>query len=217
MVGSRSGGASTGRAAPGDAQQRRRPWCTRQTALRVCPDAGAHARASQHLTASTSAWRKSPFCKVNASGTVVQPVQLVVLVGKASLGAGRHAGFGFEAATGTVSEPGGYRALLCSINDHSTNLLPMNSSIEIAVPHTCTLEVTSGNPSFNERERRHLLASPRLGPALVGRLEQFGITSIDAMRSMGVDAILRALSEPGHNKALLNRRRALLRAIQHYC
>ncbi len=69
---------------------------------------------------------------------------------------------------------------------------------------------------FNACERRHLLHSPRLGPVVVARLEQFGIVSIDTMRSMGVDAVIGALSEPGHNNALLNRRRALLQAIKLY-
>jgi hypothetical protein len=66
---------------------------------------------------------------------------------------------------------------------------------------------------FNERERRYLLASRGLGPVVVGRLEQFGIASIDTMRALGVDAVVQTLCDPSHNGAWLNRRRALLQAI----
>lgn len=79
--------------------------------------------------------------------------------------------------------------------------------------HPQPLAWPSENVRFNERERRHLLASPRLGPVVVGRLEHSGIASIDAMRTLGVDAVVEALCQARHNKASLNRRRALLRAI----
>lgn len=66
---------------------------------------------------------------------------------------------------------------------------------------------------FNERERRHLLSTRGLGPTVVQRLEQSGIVSIDTLRTRGVDSVVAAMCQPGHNKAWLNRRRALLRAI----
>lgn len=96
-------------------------------------------------------------------------------------------------------------------------MLCTESSLEGTTGITLKAETSSGNLRFVARERRHLLASPRLGPGVVGRLEQFGITSIDTMRSMGVDAVVRALCEPGHNKAMLNRRRALLQAVNTFC
>lgn len=69
---------------------------------------------------------------------------------------------------------------------------------------------------FNEAERRHLLASPRLGPTVVQRLEQFGIASIETLRTVGVDKVVEALCQQGHDRAWMNRRRALLRAIEDF-
>jgi hypothetical protein len=69
---------------------------------------------------------------------------------------------------------------------------------------------------FNEAERRHLLASPRLGPTVVQRLEQSGIASIETLRALGVDRVVEALCQQGHNRAWMNRRRALLRAIEDF-
>lgn len=69
---------------------------------------------------------------------------------------------------------------------------------------------------FNERERRHLLSSPGLGPIVVERLEQSGIASIAALQTLGVDAVVDAMCQPGQNMAWFNRRRALLRAVNRY-
>lgn len=81
---------------------------------------------------------------------------------------------------------------------------------------TCELSTTRLHRQFNERERRHLLASPGLGPVVVERLEQSGIASIDSLRTLGVDAVVESLCRPGQNQAWRNRRRALLRAVSQF-
>jgi hypothetical protein len=69
---------------------------------------------------------------------------------------------------------------------------------------------------FSEAERRHLLASPRLGPTVVERLEQFGIASIETLRTLGVDTVVETLCQQGHHRAWMNRKRALLRAVEAF-
>jgi hypothetical protein len=82
--------------------------------------------------------------------------------------------------------------------------------------NNCTQNIRKIGLQFNERERRHLLSSPGLGPVVVERLERSGIVSIDKLRSMGVDAAVDSICRPEHNRALFNRRRALLRAVDQY-
>lgn len=81
---------------------------------------------------------------------------------------------------------------------------------------TCELERLRTHLKFNERERRHLLASPGLGPVVVERLEQSGIASIATLRTLGVDAVVESMCQPGQNMAWFNRRRALLRAVSQF-
>ena len=81
--------------------------------------------------------------------------------------------------------------------------------LEVAGPRTTSLR-------FNEAERRHLLASPRLGPRVVQRLEQFGIASIETLRTVGVDSVVEALCQQGQDRAWMNRRRALRRTIEEF-
>jgi hypothetical protein len=66
---------------------------------------------------------------------------------------------------------------------------------------------------FAEPERRHLLHSPGLGAGVVQRLEQAGITSIAALRRLGVDVFVARMCAAAGTQAWLNRRRALQRAV----
>lgn len=68
--------------------------------------------------------------------------------------------------------------------------------------------------AFQQIERAKLLAAPRIGPAVVQRLEQVGLDSFAKLRQVGVeDAIRIVCAHVGHN-AWANRRRALQSALQ---
>lgn len=68
---------------------------------------------------------------------------------------------------------------------------------------------------FPDYERRYLCGWPGIGDGVVDRIEQAGITSLHQLRRKGVDAVLdRICASQGH-AAWRNRRRALLRALDH--
>lgn len=81
---------------------------------------------------------------------------------------------------------------------------------------TCEVQAPPTLMRFNEPERRHLLAAPGLGPAVVQRLEEAGVVSIAAMRRKGVDAVVLAICQSVNNLAWRNRRRALRRALETF-
>jgi hypothetical protein len=66
---------------------------------------------------------------------------------------------------------------------------------------------------FNALERRHLLGTPCLGPGIVQRLEAYGVVSLEQLRSTGIDTLLREVCCKQDGKGLLNRRRALHKAL----
>ena len=67
---------------------------------------------------------------------------------------------------------------------------------------------------FPQTERTKLLATPRIGPAVVQRLEQVGLDSFAKLRQVDVDQAIRIICEQFGNSAWANRRRALLCALQ---
>lgn len=67
--------------------------------------------------------------------------------------------------------------------------------------------------SFQPTERSKLLDTPRIGPAVVQRLEQGGLDSFAKLRQVGVDQAIRIVCEQFGNSAWANRRRALCRAL----
>lgn len=65
-------------------------------------------------------------------------------------------------------------------------------------------------------QRQHLLRSPRLGPGVVRRLEQVGVTSLDELRGERLDAVLEAICQQDGSPAWHGRRRPLQRALASY-
>lgn len=65
---------------------------------------------------------------------------------------------------------------------------------------------------FPPDERKLLLNTPRIGPAVVARLESMGIDSLGELRRLGVDSIVRSICDGAGNSAWANRRSALLQA-----
>lgn len=68
--------------------------------------------------------------------------------------------------------------------------------------------------SFPAHERRLLTAAPRIGPAVVQRLEQVGLNSLAELRALGVDAAVERICCSLGSSAWQNRRRALQRALE---
>jgi hypothetical protein len=67
---------------------------------------------------------------------------------------------------------------------------------------------------FPEEERRRLLAQPGIGPTVIARLEAAGIHSLQALRSIGIRAVVDAVCAGLGSAAWSNRRRALERALE---
>lgn len=67
--------------------------------------------------------------------------------------------------------------------------------------------------TFNATERRLLLLTPRIGPAVIARLEMAGFDSLAKLRSIGVDRAVLLISEQAGTLAWFNRRRALANAL----
>jgi hypothetical protein len=66
---------------------------------------------------------------------------------------------------------------------------------------------------FDAVDRACLLRLPQIGPKVVDRLEAAGFDSMDAMRRVGLDAVVSAVCAHVGNRAWANRRRALARAL----
>ena len=68
--------------------------------------------------------------------------------------------------------------------------------------------------AFQLTERARLLAAPRIGPAVVQRLEQVGLDSFAKLRQVGVEEAIRIVCAHVGHSAWGNRRRALQSALQ---
>lgn len=66
---------------------------------------------------------------------------------------------------------------------------------------------------FVPNERDRLLRTAGIGPAVVRRLEEVGISSLDRLRSYGVDEVVRRVCHHVGSGSWGNRRRALARAL----
>jgi hypothetical protein len=67
--------------------------------------------------------------------------------------------------------------------------------------------------AFTLEERRQLLATPRLGPGVIDRLELLGIDSFDKLRRIGVDAAVDRVCQSIGSSAWANRRKPLALAL----
>ncbi|MBC7940312.1 MAG: helix-hairpin-helix domain-containing protein [Chitinophagaceae bacterium] len=70
--------------------------------------------------------------------------------------------------------------------------------------------------SFAKAERAKLLASPRIGPVVVLRLEQVGLDSLAKLRHVGVEDAIRLVCAHVGDTAWANRRRALQRVLREH-
>ena len=66
---------------------------------------------------------------------------------------------------------------------------------------------------FCDLERLALLRAPGLGPTVINRLEAQGLTSLDALREMGVDRVIDLVCNAVGSPAWKNRHAALARAL----
>ena len=66
---------------------------------------------------------------------------------------------------------------------------------------------------FCNPERLALLRTPGLGPKVVSRLEEQGLTSIEAMRELGVERVVEMVCSAVGSNAWKNRHAALSRAL----
>lgn len=66
---------------------------------------------------------------------------------------------------------------------------------------------------FSDSERRLLLLTPRIGPAVIARLEEAGFNSLAKLRAVGADQAVMLISEQAGAVAWLNRRGALAAAL----
>ena len=66
---------------------------------------------------------------------------------------------------------------------------------------------------FSDRERSQLLATPRIGPLVVDRLESLGMGSFEALRHRGIDNVVDLMCQATGNPAWRNRRRPLQQAL----
>lgn len=66
--------------------------------------------------------------------------------------------------------------------------------------------------AFPNHERKILLATPGIGPAVIQRLEQAGFDSFSELHARGVDRAISIVCRQIGPDAWLNRRRSLVRA-----
>jgi hypothetical protein len=71
--------------------------------------------------------------------------------------------------------------------------------------------------TFPPKERALLMRTPGLGPTSIARLEAAGLSSIEVLRSLGATDVARIICERQGGTAWMNRRRALIRAIETVC
>ncbi|MDE2369138.1 MAG: helix-hairpin-helix domain-containing protein [Burkholderiales bacterium] len=67
--------------------------------------------------------------------------------------------------------------------------------------------------SFSEEERTLLLGARGLGPAVIERLEEVGVDSVDRLTRLGAEAAVAAVCAHLGTRAWTNR----LRALQRFC
>ena len=76
---------------------------------------------------------------------------------------------------------------------------------------------TDGAVSFERHEHRLLLATPRIGPMVIERLEAVGIDSLARLREQGVERAVALVCASLGSVAWANRRRALAQALATAC
>jgi len=67
---------------------------------------------------------------------------------------------------------------------------------------------------FCQRDRALLLATPRIGPGVVERLEQAGFGSLEQMRRVGIEAVVARVCASFDMPGWTNRRSALSAALK---
>lgn len=67
---------------------------------------------------------------------------------------------------------------------------------------------------FSDKERAFLLATPRVGPGVVARLEEAGIDSLHELRHAGVEAVVKCVCDRLGAAGWANRHRALVTALE---
>ncbi|MDE1928273.1 MAG: hypothetical protein KGL18_14700 [Burkholderiales bacterium] len=67
--------------------------------------------------------------------------------------------------------------------------------------------------SFSKEERALLMGAPGLGPAVIDRLEQVGVDSVQRLVDMGAEAAVSAVCRQLGTLSWANR----LRALQRFC
>ena len=68
--------------------------------------------------------------------------------------------------------------------------------------------------AFPHYERKILLATPGIGPAVIQRLEQAGFDSFSSLHARGLDTAIAIICRQVGSQAWLNRRRSLVRALE---
>lgn len=68
--------------------------------------------------------------------------------------------------------------------------------------------------AFPQHERKILLATPGIGPAVIQRLEQAGFDSLSSLHACGLDRAIAIICRQVGSHAWLNRRRSLVRALE---
>jgi hypothetical protein len=84
------------------------------------------------------------------------------------------------------------------------------------VPPTAMAALADHRPAscrFCDPERLVLLRTPGLGPTVVSRLEAQGLSSLQAMRDMGVERVVELVCRAVGSSAWKNRHAALVKAL----
>lgn len=84
------------------------------------------------------------------------------------------------------------------------------------VPRTAIATLAEHPPAarrFCDSERVVLLRTPGLGPTVVSRLEAQGLSSLQAMRDMGVERVVEMVCQAVGSSAWKNRHTALVKAL----
>lgn len=74
-------------------------------------------------------------------------------------------------------------------------------------------ELATSRSQFCETEKLALLRMPGLGPKVVSRLEEQGLSSIEAIRELGVERVVEMVCGTVGSRAWRNRHAALTRAL----
>lgn len=68
--------------------------------------------------------------------------------------------------------------------------------------------------AFSDEERALLLRAPRIGPAVIDRLQAVGLDSLEALRRVGVDAAVERVCQHLGSTAWANRRDAIQAVLE---